>query len=383
MGIEYVNIDTQWLQNTNNRSEYEIHLEKSIKDAYSMRLSSFSTANDMFNVDGSNDTFQIIMKLKADAAVPDATTPYFLTATIAHGFYTQEQLHTAIRYSIRKNDAVTPIVIDANGIEEEDDGNPISFVVRNSNGEQVIFTHNPSFDIKVTATGHTHIELKTTSNAPANNGVKWGFLAFKIDGVSFQHSILHRLGFGEHQVYVYENLTNDFKVNDTIVVHPLRGGRSRVVALGAVGPQKDFTFDMKSTADSHTKVANHLPVETYEAILIECDLVNDFQITTPNYSSIRKTEHRPILARIPITVNRASWVHWTSVTNEDYSHELSTPEINSFKIRILKDSHDQFYENTHKPFNLTLQFNTRTNKALNNIQSYDAVRMEMQEWAYR
>tara|TARA_R110002153_G_scaffold138637_2_gene289209 strand:+ start:1173 stop:2324 length:1152 start_codon:yes stop_codon:yes gene_type:complete len=383
MGIEYVNVDTQWLQNTNNRSEYEIHLEKPIKDAYSMKLSSFSTANDMFNVDASNDTFQIIMKSKEDPSVNDSSLRYFLTVEIEHGFYTQAQLLAAIRYSIRKNDAVTPIVTDANGIEDEDDGLAIPFIVRDSTNGQVHLTHNPSFDIKVTATGHTHIELKTSNVATANTGLKWGFLGFRRGVESFQHSILHRLGFGVHQVYVYENLANDFKNADSIIFHPLLGGHARTVALGAEAYVKAFTFDMKSTGDLKTKVAHHLPVETYEAILIECDLVNDFQITTPNYSSIRKTEHRPILARIPITTNRASWVHWTSVTNEDYSHELSTPEINSFKIRILKDSHDQFYENTHKPFNLTLQFNTRTNKALNNIQSYDAVRMEMQEWAYR
>jgi hypothetical protein len=392
MGVKYIHVNTKHLP-TQNSSKFNITLAEPINHCTHVEVVGFSTQNDLYNVAEGNNRLGFVFRggtIATDRPVGD-TRNSILEAVfeIPPAFYTHDQmieaLETSMRESVYYNSAATEaeslgIVISPNLVL----GNyPLGVVKKN-----VLMQFS-------TADGKTVIKMSYPTGEPPNR-ITHAWLAYRFsDKEEWHNSILNRLGFASRQVLfvadVYrtnselfgqEATTTTMTVNSNydLAYHKhdkvtnfyhLKANTTPVASRSDQQQLHAKTFSIDSVV-RNTKGSGHLAFETHEALTITCDLISDYQSTTHNTRNTRACELTDTLIHIPITTNRASWIHYISRDNESV-HAITKPTLQQFNIAMLS-SHSKvpFLQEAYQSFCITLKITTKDDYVKDNILQYES-----------
>lgn len=391
--VRYLHINSRHLPRHPNQEQFSINLLDPIRKATHMEMTAFSIANDFSNVLPDNNKVRFLFKRSPDSGTSPLNDVYMIEVELESGFYTHAELIDEI---------LAQITLTANGYynsgTQTPDGDgfytvyPKILAVGNSTFANQT-TYGVLFRPTVESNGKTTFEFKhITATA---NGLKYAFLSFPYEKYDeFYHdSIFHRLGYTKQQVYFSdEDITSSTQVfvSNSASTNRLVLTNQRIVLEGII----DDTIAMSSTiilaysrhfSDSTKQkyTSAKLAFETHSHLKLTCDLIHDIQTTSYNYKSLGKTEMSDVLAEIPITTNRASWVHYLP-QQYNHIHKIDNPLIKNFKIG-LKNSHSDrhFKTDEHKQFQITLKIYLMDDESIPNQQFFDSIKSGEQNFSYR
>ena len=325
MGIEYIHIDSRNRSADEFSSKTQINLSNPITKAVSVEVSSFSVANELYNVVEGNNTLQIITQDNASSAI--SISKY----TVNSNFYTIDDMLANIQAQI-----------DANGGYLNNDANTRLVITHDSITDKVHFTFSGSN------------RIRACIYYPDNDG--------------FHNSIAHRMGFSRSQI-INTNIAPIFSVI-TAKAHAVSTSKE---SIGEQVLENTVTYDFAIVASSTNKtlIANHLGFETYSHLFINSDLVNNFQ--TNMITNGNNTVNTSILEKINISVNRSSWIHYDGLNQGAMSHNLNGRTISSFWVSLNDSQNHEFKPINYKDYCLTLKFTTKDDHELINETAIQSI----------
>ena len=393
MGVKYVHVNTRHLT-TQETSVFNVHLSEPLKNVTHVEAVSFSSQNDFYNIQKGNNNLRFVFR---GPGVDDSLDPadnvdaiYEMKFTITPGFYTHADMINEIN-----NEMIKSSYCDVTATGDGSEGVVLA--------PKLTVGYYPVGDVEKRiyilfsiADGKTVITMGFPVGEPINR-INWGFLSYLwSEGDEFHNSIWNRLGFGSHQVlftaekYVTnkelfaQTATTSVNINYDKGFHDHR--------WDSILDQADFVTMMTETYHVRTnhlevftktfqigstlrniKISNRLAWETHEGLVLTTDLVNDFESTTHNYPMTGRCEPTNTLVRVPIQVNRASWVHYISRENEAV-HDVCKPLIRSFNLSM-QSSHSRkpFHRSEYQSFAVTLKFTTKDDEVEQNIRQYESI----------
>ena len=391
MSYRYLHIDSTHLEHIRSHEyEYKVNLLEPIRNATHMELTSFSIANDFYNVIEENNDFRMIFKRTPTVGTTQLNDVYVLELSLDKGFYTHQELITALIAQINLSaNGYNPQAVDADGY--------IEFFPKVISGTTPIATQTTySLKIKMTAetSGKTLIQIKPITT-PVSEPLGYGMLSYpyELHDEYFSDSILHRLGYTKYQVYFSdENITDSTSaflsnatsanrislVNQSIIDPNITSSDLAISSTVLTGFVRYFVNS--ATRDIRS---NKLAWETHAGLTLTCDLIHDIQETTNRYKKLGKTEMSDTLCQIPITVNRASWVNYIP-NPQTHLHKIDNPLIRNFRLGV-KNPHNNrhFKGDEHKPFQITLKIHTMDDESIANREFFNSIAQGMKNFSYR
>ena len=392
MSYKYLHINTQHLPRGDNQTEYSINLIEPIRNASALELTSFSIANDFYNVLNGNNQVRIIFKRNPDTGTTALNDVYTVAISLEQGFYTHQEM---IEEIIRQLTLTSNLYYDSSTQTVDADGfydiYPSVLAVGSS-----VFVQQTTYAVKIKITqetsGKTTFEFK--QNTSVASGLKYALLSYPYEDYDtlFHDSILHRLGYTKQQVYFSDktitdstqvflsNTTSNNRIdltNQRIVLENIIFNDVAVSSTELTAFSRNFS---NSTRQKYT--SNKLAWETHSHLHVTCDLIHDIQTTTQYYKQLGKTQLDDTLASVSIDTNRASWIHYIpqSLT---HLHKIDNPLIRNFKIGIKNaHSHTHFTGEQHKDFQLTLKIHLMDDETIPNKQFFDSISNGSQYFSY-
>tara|TARA_B110000971_G_C19966826_1_gene480636 strand:+ start:130 stop:1383 length:1254 start_codon:yes stop_codon:yes gene_type:complete len=404
MGYKYLHVNTKHLPTTKT-SSYRINLQEPIKHATHVEVVAFSTQNDFYNVHEKNNRFQFLFRgpnLDTSLTITEnAHAIYDMNFSINPDFYTHEDMVDAINNSMQESVYAIPGQTDfelgvvlrpdltTNGLQQANDfppGSPVKTV-------RILFSINA---------GKTIVKIDHEDGA-GTDLINYGFMSyFEYEVFEFESSIYRRLGFTRDQIFFTDsyygqnselleqvNTNGDpqslVKFNTKYDVISHEGGKSggkfdpsdKYVSVSSVSTdgEKYRTFEKCFALASLTRnfaYSKGLAWETHEALHLYSDLVSDFETTSHNYKNIGRSEQTNLLVRIPVDVNRASWIHYIS-REQEAVHSLNKSYFSSFNISLTSThSKTHFTSDAYQSFAFTLKFTTKDEEVEPNIRQYES-----------
>jgi hypothetical protein len=398
MGYKYLHVNTSHLP-TQSTSSYNIMLEQPLQHVTHVEVIAFSTQNDFYNVHEKNSEFKFLFRgpnLDTTLVPEDSNhTIYDMTFDIAPNWYTHEGLVDAANQSMLNSlyadpgqtDISTGVILRPNLTTYLAGGFPAGSVAK-------------KVKIRFSASEGRTVVICETIPGETNN-INYGFMSHTYaNRDEFSSSIYHRMGFKSNQVFfqddvyasnghLFNNLrpTTDVQFNsiydlayhthsedsfvdkdDFVSIHT----GATVSRVHAVLNTYDKCFGLGSVS-RNTKSSGMLAWETHEALHISSDIVGDFESTTPNYKNTGRSEQTNQLCRIPIDVNRASWIHY--ITREQEAvHSVRKSYIQSLTL-TMRSTHSNvpFLTNAFNSFSITLKFTTKDDQDEPNIRQYESI----------
>jgi len=392
MSYKYLHINTQHLPRAENQTEYSINLIEPIRNASSLELTSFSIANDFYNVLNGNNQVRIIFKRSPDTGTTALNDVFMVEITLEEGFYTHQEM---IEEIIRQLTLTTNLYYDSSTQTVDADGFYDIYPKVLATGTSV-FAQQTTYAVKVKVTqetsGKTTFEFK--QNTTVASGLKYALLSYPYEDYDdlFHDSILHRLGYTRQQVYFSDrDITDSTQVflsnsasNNRINLTNQRIVLENIVANDVAISSTEVTSFSRNFSNSNRQkyTSNQLAWETHSHLHVTCDLIHDIQTTTQYYKQLGKTQLDDTLASISIDTNRASWIHYIpqSLT---HLHKIDNPLIRNFKIGIKNaHSHRHFVGEQHKDFQLTLKIHLMDDETIPNKQFFDSIANGSQYFSY-
>jgi len=303
------------------KSSLEIHLNQPIERAVSMQMMSFSSPNDFFNVRAHNDTFECMLySLSGTPALERKTY------TLETGLFTIQEIVNSLNAKA---------------------------------AESPFGTMQPVFNLS--ASNKVQITCSSTGT---------GIRRFVLYSTKFHNSIVHRLGFNEHQVF-----TRDFSPEAAADWNNTSGGP-------LLGPDKLFNYISgqvfvlntpeaswkgtignalvwKTDGTGETKNGNNIGFENYMHLLMKCSLVSqDFQSVVKQEDGTILVQSDSVLQKIDTTVSTYSYLHWAAGINQPFVHTLSGKNIQSFSLQLTDDQGQPFAVNESKNWTAVIRFET-------------------------
>jgi hypothetical protein len=330
MGVKYVMIDTKHQRHhtvEKGGSTIKVDLNHHIENAISVEVSSFSTANELFNVKADNNKFTMMIYNMSG-------TPNFKinTYTVQPGLYTITEL------------------IDV--VNAEIDGAPMGTV-------------SAPVSVEFLLLGNNKVQLNTSSASG-----QFRRLVLYSNSTDFHNSIYHRLGFNIQQVFQSTNIEAKADYDDTIpspnqnfTLFKNEGGGIQV-SKGLYG----YVFEVSFIADrsnpliwqtnlSQSHTSNNIGHETYQNLLLKSDLVSgDFQKVYLDNVGVTHTFQENILEKIDMTVSSFNYIHFEK--HNPMVHQLSGKIIKNFTISLCDDNGKTFDTHESKTFTCILKFIT-------------------------
>ncbi len=301
------------------QSLYTINLPKTIQNATSCHVKSFSMPNTAFNVTTKNNSFEWY-----ETIGNNTNPPPILQATIPAKFYTIEDLITTIATEMTT----------------------VSQSTKASGDTLASLTFTMSQIPSTTTVDTFHIELTGTIDAGGTNTAQKKFCPKVYKG-----SIWTMLGFAE-----------------TFRVEPTHHGRVNPVLepnliLNPITTRGDGRFKSitaTTTGSNATKTAAFSPRDSHECYHITSSLADAvYEVEADGVS-----RHTNYLLTVPNSSNRYSWIHY--LPTEPVFHNLHGVNLNQFTIGLAdedgllmnNEEHQEFsvvlaieYEPQHKPLN--------------------------------
>lgn len=344
MGYKYLIVDSQAakqaVNNVNNgTSTLNIQLNHPIVNATSMRMMSFSSPNDFFNVRAHNDTFDCMLyNLSGTASIERKSYK------IPLGLYSIGEI--------------------VNQLNVQASASPFSNMT-------------PVFSLL--ATNKVQITCSSTGTVVRR---------FIIYSSNFHNSIAHRIGFNVHQVF-----TGDFASQATadwkgLLTGSVIGADRLFQYTGSAVSILNVPEGMWNSTQSNPLVwatdgvgqsfsGNNIGFESYQHLLMKCSLV------TQDVESIYKTEDGVVMSRsdnilqkIETNVSTFSYLHWNAGINEPFDHSLSGKPVQSFSLELCDDAGKSFEIHESKHWSCVLRFETAAeNDRVNELNSLQNQRL--------
>ena len=312
MGYHYIHIDSKDRKEYESSSKMTIHLSNPIHKAKSVRVQSFSCANEFYNVLEGNNYFIFLIYTISGGVVN--TDPTVITLVLEPDLYTISDMVDTLQDAINEFTSA------------ELESVTISFTLLADNKVQIVCTSAQNLPRRVTL-----------------------FYAGNDD--KFYSSIIYRLGFSRQQVCPF---ANSF-INDE---------NGQIVALTPIGyvPEDEATYLIfktnSTTLTDKTKSSNNIGFENHPYLYLKSnELVKHATKTHKNTDGSSATAHTNILQKIPISVNIYSWIHLFG-SEAIYEHDLDGRTINDFDIELTNHLHSTFPSQHFKDFTLDLIFET-------------------------
>jgi len=391
MSYKYLHINSAHLSRSVHEDQYTVNLLDPIQKATQFELISFSTANDIHNIQEPNNRFQMYFRRYVNAST-DTNQLFNIQVDLEPGFYTHEEMLLEIERLLKASSYYDQTLTDA----QTDN----SFVVHPDQFVGSTFTAQTTYSVAlkftVLSSGKTEISL-SQRQTPASNDIKYGFLVYPFHQFEeyFEDSLLHRLGFTRAQVYYtdelvsvdqvfFDNTANGGSLNTINITNnkSIDPGRYSANAVAVSNNGIKSFFRSTTSATERILTSSHLAFETHSSLILTCDLIHDIQTTTHHYKKLGKTEYSSILAYCPIETNRASWVH--HVPAQPHPHKIDNPLIRNFKIGIMNPyTHKHLKDQAHKNFNLTLKIYTMDDETIPNTEFFRSIANGSQNFSYR
>ena len=388
MGIKYVHLNTKHLP-TQNSSKFTVTLAEPINHCTHIECVGFSTQNDLYNVAEGNNVLRFMFRGGAfDPSIsPNTNSILHAEFEIPPAFYTHDQMIEAVETSMRES-------VYYNSAKS--DLEPLGIVIT----PELMVGSYPTGAVKknvlilfTTSEGKTVIKMSYPTGEPPDR-VTHAWLAYRLsDAEEWHNSILNRLGYSARQILFIadhyssndqllgqQSSTSNMTVNNNYnhSYHTHEKVEDQFITAnvpGAPRSEKQQLYEKTFSVDSvirNTKGSGHLAFETHEALRITCDLIGDFQSTTANTRVSRMCELTDTLIHIPITSNRASWVHYIARENESV-HAITKPILKQFTVAMFS-SHSAvpFLKEAYQSFCLTLKITTKDDYTRDNILQYES-----------
>jgi hypothetical protein len=384
MGYQYLHVNTRHLP-TSDTSSYNITLEKPLKNVTHVEVMSFSTQNDFFNIHKDNNEFKFLFRGgNLDTTLTDTHAIYDMSFSIKPAFYTHTELVDKMNTVMNESDYADAGQTDISlGVVLR----PDLSIFDGASGDFPIGSVAKKVRIRFSVSnGKTVITVDTPPAEPAQ-AINYGFMSYYFKDIDeFENSIYRRLGFKKNQVFFQAESynTNEELLEQTIVTATVKFnanydllahtggnilGNEFVYVSNANLPkdelQKLFIYEkcfQLASPQRSIKSSHGLGWETHEALIISSDLVDDYQSTTHNYKDTGRAEQTNQLIKVPVTTNRASWIHYISRESEAI-HVISKSYIQSIKL-TMKSIHSTktFQTNEFNSFAITLRFTIKNDE---------------------
>jgi hypothetical protein len=430
MGIKYLHVNTKHLPSTHT-SKYTVNLQEPLKNVTHVEVISFSTQNDFHNISEGNNSINFLFRgPSVDPSLNDVHAIYDMSFTIEPAFYTHDELIDAIKTSMMES-----IYADLSATGDGSSG--IVLAPNLTIGAYPVAAVEKRILIDISnIDGKTKIVMGyPPSSEPSSTKIDFGVMSYEFrNRDEFENSIYHRLGFKKKQIFfsAYANGTPEggdlpYTQNDQLFQQVDEDGAPLVatnvkfnvdgdLALHGhthVGTHVSFDEDDGSaiylktyipayrkltSAEKHatphlslvglfnkvfilqsttnvrfTKVSSRLAWETHEAVHITCDIVNDYETTSHNYARVGRTELTNELVRIPVEVNRASWIHYFSRESE-MVHTVQQAYIQKISLGMRSThSRREFASDAYNSFAISLKFTTKDDDTEPSIRQYESV----------
>ena len=312
MGYHYVHIDSRHRKEYETGSKMTVHLSEPIHRAKSVRVQSFSCANEFFNVQEGNNYFIMLIHTVSGGVVN--TDPIIITLALEPDLYTISDMVDTLQDAV---DEYTSAELESV---------TVTFTLLADNKVQIVCNSAQNLPRRVV--------LYYAGNDP-----------------KFYSSVVHRLGFSRQQVSPFSNsFSND--------------ANGQIVALTPIGyvPEDEATYLIfktnSTTLADKTKTSNNIGFENHPLLYLKSnELVKHSTMTHKNNDGSGGTMHTNILQKIPISVNVYSWIHLFG-SEAIYEHQLDGRTINDFDIELTSHIHEVFPKEHFKDFTVDLLFET-------------------------
>lgn len=332
MGVEYVYIDSKHRKYHENKSEIEVRMTSPIFHAKSVKLISFSCANEFHNVIDGNTSFSArVYNVNTNNKSPIKN--YVLSA----GLYSLTELITALNALF----VADPIVEGGN---------------------------NTTLSLTLLANGK--VSLQITGNGV---GVYKRTILYYPRNTAFNKSIAHRLGFNRSQVFDDADLSGANLLTG-VGSPPTSVNVNYTNAKGITTITDETSWQgaliwVSSSANValNTRTGNFIGYESRcPHLFIKSDLVNDFHTSIrDDNNDLTFTKQDNILQKIQNNVNIYSYLHFRSSQTESIVHQLSGQPIHHFNVQLTDDDGNLLEDNAFRDFSCILMFETHDNiKAL-------------------
>ena len=331
MGKTYVHINSADRKPHETSSKMTVHLSDPIQKAVSVKMVSFTTPNEFFNIIKGNNIFQIKIQDFSDATVAEEVFPIDLDFVLPPGIYTTSEIVDRI------NSALLDVSDEERGF--------LDIVL-----ELSTVTH------RVTVTATPMIDGDGNS-LQSPNTVQRVYVYYPHDHDSgFRTSIIHRLGFSRFQVSPHLTPFIIKQIDPELELYAIDFYGKQVVS--------EFDVDYQTINPLvYTNVTgDNVGWETHPFIFVQSDELVKHAVRTHsnNRDGSVGSFHTNMLQKIPINVNLYSWVHYTG-TEYTYEHQLDGRTIHDFDISLADFEHQLFPNKHFKHFSMTLEFETLDN----------------------
>ena len=330
MGFEYVYVDSKDRKYHENKSQITVTLSQPILHAKSVRLSSFSAANEFHNVVDGNTSFSArVYNVNTNNKSPIKN--YVLGA----GLYSLTEMITALN-----------ALFQADKIVEGGS--------------------NTTLTLTLLANGKVSLNIV----GDGVNTHKRAILYYPRNG-QFQNSIAHRLGFGRGQVFDDPDLDGaNLLTGDGASPPNVTVNYTNSKGVTTATPESSWTGALIWTSSTtnvalNTRTGNFIGYESRcPHLFLKCDLVKDFHTSyRDNGTDQVMTKQDNILQKIPNDVNIYSYLHFRSMTDA-FVHEISGAKpISHFTLTLTDDHGNLLEDNSFRNFSAVLLFETHDNLA--------------------
>ena len=297
MGYEYIHINSAHRKDYETTSQMTIHLSNPIQRAHSVKVMSFSCANEFYNI-GNGYVVSIVAYRFGAMGVIVGDDPIRIEVGLDPGLYTVEEMCEFL------NEELTPAV---------------RAVLPNCTMQFIVMAGSKvSLQIvQIKAEGTENIEpLRVVLFYPTDIG-------------NFYTSIIHRLGFSRTQVASQMPL---FRTNEEGYVEasvPNEGWVPEDVAPYLVWQPHDT-----EGLGTQAKLSANIGFESSPFLYLKSDeLVKRCTRTVKNTDGSTCTAHTNILQSIPIAVNIFNWIHYFG-NDAIFTHTLDGRTIQDFDIGL-------------------------------------------------
>ena len=316
MGYEYIHINSADRKNHETSSRMTIQLSKPIYNAHTVKVMSFTCANEFFNVSEGNNQLSIIVYPFEMGIVVEV--PEFVTIQIPPGLYTIAELCEIL----------------------------------NANISTITLMQLPNTEFKFSQI-ENKVQLEITQLPdPLQEGRVESIRAviyYQKHDPNFYTSILHRLGFSRTQVC------------DDAMIHFRSNAQVNIEAYTPTGewvPEAKAPYLVWDGIDIVAHESGYFGFESHPYVYLKSDeLVKHCTRSIKNSDGSTCTAHTNILQSIPIAVNLFNWIHYFG-NDAVLSHTLDGRTIQDFDIGLTNNNHNYFPSSHFKDFAVELMFET-------------------------
>ena len=311
MGYTYVHINSSDRKPHETSSKMTIHLSNPIHKAHTVKVMSFSCANEFYNIiDGNNEIIILIYEIAGGVI---AVNPTIVALAIPPGLYTTDELMNEFEAALADYD--------------ED-------------------TRNVNVAFEVLASNKIQLQFVSAQNQPRRV-----VLFYEQYNPNFYTSVVHRMGFSREQVA--GNWVN-FRNTD------VNGTYEAVTPDGQWVSEEAAPYLVWKTnvITGQIRVSNNVGFESYPFVYLKSDeLVKHATRTIQNADGSVATAHTNVLQKIPIDTNIFNWIHYFG-SDAIFEHTLDGRTIQDFDIGLTNHVHGYFPASHFKDFNVELLFET-------------------------